>query len=382
MIVFKTFWKIINKYKGTIILYSVMLIAFGGLNFTTNDNQLNFENSKPDIYIKNYDSNNKLSNNLVSYLEENSNIIELKDDEEAINDALFYRDVNYIVYIPENYSQDILNGLNPEIKIKATGDYLSSLAEMMLTRYVKIQNIYRKTITNEDELIKSINSNLKTNANIEVQSKLNTSKLNKLARYFSFASYSIMAVVIFIICLVISSFKEININKRTIISSMNYKKLNRKLLVASFTYSLLVWLLYVILGIILNGNIMFTSRGVIYIINSLIFTFCSLTISLLISTLVKNKNAVNGIVNVVALGSAFLCGAFVPAEWLPDSVLKVAHILPSYWYINSNDLLKTIEVINFESLKPIIINSIVLLGFSCLFIIINNIISKTKQKIN
>lgn len=382
MIVFKTFWNVINKYKGTIILYSIMLIVFGALNFSTNNNQMTFENTKPDILIKNNDSSNVITNNLINYMESNSNIVSIKDDEESTSDALFYRDVNYIIYIPSGYGEDVIKGLNPEINIKSTGDYNASLSEMMLTRYIKIQNIYQSVATDQDELVKLINNNLKTTSNISVSSKLDTTKLSNLSRYFSFASYSIMAVVIFIICLVLSSFKEKNINKRTIISSKNYKALNKELLIASFTYSLLVWLLYIILGIALNGEIMFTSRGILYILNSLIFTFCALTIALLISTLINNKNAINGIVNVVALGSAFLCGAFVPAEWLPDGVLKIAHILPSYWYINTNDLLKQIEVINRESLLPIIINCLVLIGFALLFIIINNIVSHRKQKID
>lgn len=381
MTVFKTFWNVVKKYKGTIILYTVLLIIFGGVNMTTSDNQTNFVNSKPDVLIINKDDENKITENLVKYIEDNSNIIDIKDDEEAINDALFYRDINYIIYIPENYGKDIINGLNPEIDIKSTGDYQSSLAEMMLTRYVQIQNIYKTRTTNEDELIESINNNLSKTANIEITSKLDTAKTSNATYYFNFASYSIMAVVIFIICLVLSSFKEKALNKRTIVSSMNYKKHNRQLLFSSFIYAIIVWALFVILGIILLGDIMFTTRGLIYILNSFVFTFCSLTIALLISTLVSNKNAVNGIVNVVALGSAFLCGAFVPSEWLPESVLNIAHILPAYWYINSNDLLKNMETINFENLQPIFINNLVIVGFSVIFIIINNIVSKHKQKI-
>ena len=55
MTVFKTFWKVAKKYKGTIILYTVMLIVFGALNMTTGDNQTNFVDSKPDILIINND---------------------------------------------------------------------------------------------------------------------------------------------------------------------------------------------------------------------------------------------------------------------------------------------------------------------------------------
>lgn len=381
MTVFKTFWKIINKYKGTIILYTVMLIFFGGIQISTKDTGTTFVDSKPDILIINKDEEIGITKNLVDYLKQNSNIINVKNNEEAINDAIFYRDVNYVIYIPENYRQDVLNGLNPEINIKSTGDYNASFAEMMLSRYVQIQNIYKDNIKNEDELIEAINNNLSKKSSVEMTSKLDASKMNKIAKYFNFASYSIMAVVIFIICLVLSSFHEKTVNKRTIISSMNYKEHNRLILFASFMYSVIVWFLYVILGLILLGNIIFTARGFMYILNTFVFTFCALTIALLISTVVSNKNAVNGIVNVVALGSAFLCGAFVPAELLPKTVLNIAHILPAYWYINSNDLLKTMETINFETLKPVFNNMLVTLVFAILFIIINNIISKRKQRV-
>ena len=381
MTVFKTFWKIINKYKGTIILYTVILIIFGGINMSTNDTGTTFVDSKPDILIINKDEEIGITKNLVDYLKQNSNIINVKNNEEAINDALFYRDVNYVIYIPENYRQDVLNGLNPEINIKSTGDYSASLAEMMLSRYVQIQNIYKDNINNEDELIEAINNNLSKKSSVEMTSKLDASKMTKVASYFNFASYSIMAVVIFIICLVLSSFHEKTVKKRTIISSMNYKEHNRLILFASFMYSVIVWFLYVVLGLILLGNIIFTARGLVYLLNTFVFTFCALTIALLISTIVSNKNAINGIVNVVALGSAFLCGAFVPAEWLPKAVLNIAHILPAYWYINSNDLLKTMETINFETLKPVFNNMLVILAFAILFIIMNNIISKKKQKV-
>ena len=206
-------------------------------------------------------------------------------------------------------------------------------------------------------------------------------KLQSQAQYFNFATYSIMAIVIFVVSIVLSSFHEKAINKRSIISSMNYKKHNRMLLLASFIYSSIVWAFFTIIGIILVGEIIFTPRGIIYMLNSFIFTFCSLTIALLISTLINNKEAISGIINVIALGSSFLCGAFVPAEWLPDTVLKIAHILPAYWYINSNDLLKTMEIINIENLKQVFINMIVVIGFSIAFVIINNLVSKRKQKV-
>ena len=377
MTVFNTFWKVINKYKGTIILFTVMLVAFGGINTTTSNNSLDFANDKPDIIIINNDQNKGLTKNLISYLKENTNVKNIK--EEKIDDALFYRQVNYIIYIPKNYRNDILSGINPKIDIKTTGDYDSSLAEMILTRYLKTQEVYSKTTSNEEELIGKINTNLKTKSEVSITSTVNTDKTSKASRYYNFASYSIMYTIIFIICMVLSSFNEKVIKKRTIISSMNYKTHNKLILKASFLYSIIVWLLFMVLGIILFPDTIISLRGLIYTINAFVFTFASLTLALLISSLSSNKNVITGIANVVCLGSAFLCGAFIPTTWLPETVIKISRIFPTYWYVNSNDLLTSLEKINLNTLEPIIINMLVVLLFSLIFIVLTNIISKKKQ---
>lgn len=381
MIVFKTFLKILNKNKFIIILYTVFLIGFGGFNMQTSDNSTNFVASKPDIMIVNYDEEKGITKDLIKYITDNSNIIELNNNEEAINDGLFYRDVNYVIYIPENYSEDFMDGKNPEINIKSTGDYQSSFAEMLLSRYIKVANIYQKSIKNEDELTSKINETLSKQSEVEITSKLDTDSLAKATFYYNFASYSILACLVYVICLVLSSFKDIKIQKRTIISSTDYRKLNRQLLLSNSLFSIILWGVYVALSFVLIGDVMFSNQGIIYLINSFIFTMCATAIALFIGNLVSNKNAINGIVNVIALGSSFLCGAFVPMEWLPDGVLKIAHILPSYYYISSNESLKTLEVFNLETMQPIITNMIVILGFSIIFIILTNIVSKRKQKI-
>lgn len=379
MTVFNTFWKVINKYKGTIILFTVMLVTFGGINTTSNNSTVDFTNSKPDIIIVNNSGNNDLTKNLISYLEKSTNVKDVKNTEEARNDALFYREVNYIIYIPKDYQKDVLSGKTPEIDIKTVGDYNSSLAEMLLTRYLKIQSIYAKNISTEQELITVINKNLSKTSEVTITSKVDRAKTSRVSRYFNFASYSAMFIIIFVICMVLSSFHTKTIKKRTIISSMNYKTHNKYLLRASFIYSIIVWLLFMLLGTILFSNTILSLRGLVYALNLFIFIFTSLTLALLLSTLIDNKDAVNGIVNVISLGSAFLCGAFIPTEWLPEAVIKISRIFPTYWYVNSNDLLASLQTINMTSLNQVIINMIVMLVFALIFIIINNLVSKKKQ---
>ena len=381
MTVFKTFWKILNKNKITVIIYTVMLLIFGASNMQTSEKSMNFVASKPDVLIVNYDEEIGITKDLIKYITDNSNIIEIDKTEEKINDALFYRDVNYVIYIPENYSKDFMEGKNPEIKIKSTGDYQASLEKMILTRYIKVANIYQKSISNEDELINKINETLSKEVETEITSKLDTNTISKATYYYNFASYSILACLLLVISLILSSFNAEKIRKRIVVSKTNYKKHNKILLLSNCCYSLILWLFYVVISFIILGDIMTTKTGAIYIINSFVLTICATTIAFFIGNLVSNKGAINGIVNVIALGSSFLCGAFVPMEWLPDSVLKIAHALPTYYYISTNETLKTLEEFNFETLKPIMTNMVIILGFAAVFIVLSNLVSRRKRKI-
>lgn len=378
MTVFKTFWKVVKRYKGTIIGFTLMLIVFGSINMSSNDVTSSFKETKPDIIIVNND-NGAFSKALVNYLKENANIIDVKNTEKDIDDAIFYRDASYVVYIPKEYEESILNGENGNIEIKSSGDYTSNLAEMLLTRYIKTIKVLSKEYSDKSVLLSKVNDALDENSRVELTTKINTTELSRLSRYYNFASYTLIAVILFIICLVLSSFNKESIRKRIIVSSMDYKKHNKYILIASSLYSIFVVILYTILGFIIFGSLIFTERGLLYILNTFIFSFVALCMALFISTLVKNKEAVSGIVNVVALSQAFLCGAFIPTLWLPESVIKIAHILPAYWYINTNDFLAELEVLSFANLKTVWINMLVLIIFAIIFIILNNIASRKKM---
>lgn len=379
MTVFKTFLKVLNKYKGTLILYTVILIFFAGFNIETNDTGTNFVSSKPDVLIVNQDKEVGITKSLIHYIEEHSNIVSIRSEEEARDDALFYRDVNYIIYIPKYYREDFLSGKNPIIEIKSTGDYQASLAELLLKRYLKVAEFYQTIEPNEEALIAQIETTLSEEPVVEMTSQIDSNQLEKATSYFNFANYCILAGCIYVVCFILSSFKTKGVHKRTIISSTNYKIFNRKLLLSNALFAFVLWLFYVLLGIILVGDILLSTHGIFYCINSFLFTLCALTIAFLIGNWITNKNAISGLVNVIALGSSFLCGAFVPMEWLPDSVLKIAHILPSYWYIKTNEYLKGLEVFNFSTLKPIVWNMGILVLFTIFFIVLTNLISKRKN---
>lgn len=380
MIVFKYFFKILKKYISTIIMFTAVLIIFGTLSFqSNNDNSGNFTAEKPSICIVNNDKDVGISKSICQYLEKVTNVKDIEDSDEKRSDALFYRDVSYIIYIPQNYSEDFMNGKNVQIEVKGSGNYETTFAQMLLDNYLQTANIYLKSGMNENEIIEKTEQALEENIQVEMTSKIDSDGLAKLAFYYNFANYSILAVCIYVVATIMSSFREEKIKRRTMISPINMSKYNRYIFCGIMILGIAIWALYVLISIFLIKDVMFTTYGLFYAINSFIFTICALSIAFLIGNILKNKEAISGVANVISLGSAFLCGSFVPVDYLPEGVLKFAHILPSYWYIQNNEYLKTVEQFNIDTLMPFIANAGIVILFTLIFIIITNIYTKKKK---
>ncbi len=379
MIVFKTFLKVLNKCKVPILMYSAFLVFFSVFNMTANETTTSFEKERPDLAIVNEDVNEGITASLIDYLKANSEEASYESEGE-IDDALFYRDVNYVIYIPKGFREDFLAGKNPDVRIKSTGDYMASLAEMMLERYLNVANVYLDKMDSERELVEATRKTLDEKVDVVMTTSLDTGNLEKAATYYNFMNYCLLAGAIYIICLILSTFKEERIDKRTIVSSMNYKSFNRKLIFYNGLFTFILWLVYVLISVLIIGEVMFTIHGAMLILNSFVFSLCCLSLAFLIGNVLHNKEAINGIVNVIALGSSFLCGSFVPMEWLPRSVLNIAHVLPSYWYIKTNELVKTMEVIDWETSKVLFGNMIIILCFAISFTVIMNVTVSKKRR--
>ena len=380
MIIFSTVFKILNKLKGNLILYTVILLAITLFN-TTSGNMNHYEATKPDILIVNKDQNNEITKGFVSYLKEQATLKDIDiNDQEKVDDALFYRDISYVVYIPENFGDDLVNDKNPTIGYKSNGNENASFTQMLIEKYIKTVNLYKEHYQGKalNQKVKQV-INQKTKVNLNTS--LDSSKLNQVNVYFNFLNYALLAGGVYCMTMILASLNQEGVRKRTIMSSFSYRKYNWIVFASLGLASFIVWLSYMIISFILFKEIMLSGNGIAYILNSFVFSICSLAVGFLIGTITHNKQAIGGIVNVVALGTSFLCGCFVPMSFMPSYVLKIAHILPTYYFVQNNELIKTLEYFKLETLQPIIINGIIVLGFTLSFVLITLMISKRKQKI-
>lgn len=378
MTVFKTYWKIVKKNIGIIILYTVMLLVFGTMNLKTNKNSFEYVSSKPDIIIVN-NSSGIITDNLISYLKTNANVKNITDETD-IDDAVFFRDANYVIYIPKDFESKLESGKEVNIDIKTNNSYDSYIASELLNKYLDVFSKYMNLYNDKVVAIQKLDNTLNKKASVVIENKTNLN--SKTSLFYNFSSYSIMAIVIYIICLVLSSFNDEKISKRTNVSGMNYKTFNNYLYISSFTFTFIIFIVYLILSfLILKSNIL-NINGFLYSLNMFIFFIVSFTMAILISNLVKSKGAISGVVNVISLGSAFLCGAFIPVKYMPSFALKIAHIFPTFYFIDNNEYIASLQNFDKASYEFVLKNFIIMIVFIIFFLILNTLLTRYKRKVN
>ena len=391
MIVFKTFWRIMKRYWWIVFIYAAILTSLSVINLNAAP-VTDFVDTKPEITIVSQDSSDlatkPFTKNFLNYLSKNTKIINLKESE--ITDALFYQKISMILYLPEDLESKILSGQKVTLDYRTSGNYTAELSKNLIKRYFELQRteiLESKNSSkeqsnipseNSEKIISRLNQRLDQSPTIRLASK-NATNLSKIAAFFNFASYTIMAIILYVTCFIDASFNKSSVKKRTMVSSLHLKKYNFSLLLANSIFAFSVFALLTTLSFFVLGNIVLTPFFIFEILNILLYTLAALTLAELVSTFNLSRDAVSGVVNLLSLAPAFLSGAFVPTYFLPSFVLTIAHIFPTYWFIDTNNKITTLTDFNFNSFLTILPNLLVLVLFSIIFIVANLVLSKKKR---
>ena len=391
MIVFKTFWRIMKRYWWIVFIYVAILTSLSVINLKTAP-VADFVDTKPEITIVSQDSSDlatkPFTKNFLNYLSKNTKIIDLKESETT--DALFYQKISMILYLPEDLESKIISGQKITLDYRTSGNYTAELSKNLIKRYFELQRTEilesknsskeQSNIPSEDseKIISNLNQRLDQSPTVRLASK-NATNLSKIAAFFNFASYTIMAIILYVTCFINASFNKSPVKKRTMVSSLHLKKYNFSLLLANSIFAFSVFVLLTTLSFFVLGDIVLTPFFIFEILNILLYTLAALTIAELVSTFNLSRDAVSGVVNLLSLAPAFLSGAFVPTYFLPNFVLTIAHIFPTYWFIDTNNKITTLTEFNFSSFLTILPNLLVLVLFSIIFIVANLVLSKKKR---
>ena len=241
-----------------------------------------------------------MSNNFVDYITERAEIVEVEDNEKAIQDSLYLNKVDSILIIPDNFGANLLMGNEPNVKIKKSTQNVSEYTELLVNRYFKIAENYSKVGMTENEIINNIEKDIQNEIEVKVSSE-NQCDMEKLAVYYSFENYAFLSIFTFIIGTIMCIFNKETIRKRNNVSKLNPKSFSNQLFLGHMTLTLSIWAIFILISVILYKDLMFTINGLLLILNSLCFAITATSLAYLIGCLIKNENVISGIQNVISV---------------------------------------------------------------------------------
>lgn len=346
MQVFKAFMKILRKLIPSLSIYMIIFLALSFfLSGSGKENKISqFTKNKVNIAVINEDSGT-LGSGLKEYLGEIHNIVELKNDKETLQDELYFRNVEYILFIPEDFTSRVIEGNREDLckAVKVPGSYTGKYLDTQVNQFISTLEFYMIAGMDEKQAVENAEGDLSQEVKINLlEESIRSTKADDYY-YFLYLPYIILSIVIMGISPILMTFQTKEINERNLCSALPLKKKNMQLMLGSMITVLGIFILIMIAAFIMYGKYLSISKAAFYIENCISFLLIATGLSFLVSTFVSNKNVLNMITNVLSLGMCFLGGIFVPREVFGDTIANISKFFPTYWYVNAVEVIQDVE---------------------------------------
>jgi len=390
MTVYKLFLRITRNNIPSLLLFLGVFVGVSLLMSTSSADrdQMDFSQTKIDIALFSQEST-PLVEGLLGELGKTARFQEREDKEEQLLDALFFEEIHGILRIPAGFTEAFLAGQTADIYITdGINQGRNTYLEMALNRYLGLVAVYRNLLPGEDlhTILALVENDLARQTEVKIATEEeNPSDFLQSRYYFNFLAYSLFAILILGIGASLLVMNERKIRWRTACAPVRQRRLSLKIFGMNFSYALFCWAVLSLASLLPNRELAGSPHLILFLVNSFILSFWAASISFLIAHLVKSRNGLSAIVNVIAMGTSFLAGVFVPQELLGPGILKAASFTPTYWYVLANDRISRSALGSLKDLGPLLTNErlylplVLQLGFGFAFLALALAVGKRKQ---
>ncbi|OPL07341.1 MAG: hypothetical protein AVO33_05965 [delta proteobacterium ML8_F1] len=369
MKIFKKNLPVMTIYFGVFIIISIIMM--------TNSRpaeQAGFIQSKVSIVVFSNESS-PLVDGMKEVLSDVAVFVEMEEDETLIQDSLYFRRIAYVLRVPDGFTEDFLSGKEPKLaKTSVPGSTNGIYIDMRLEQYLNTANLYVRGIPGID----AETLNAYTLEDLDYETPVEMQRADQrfgvegmMQYYFNYLAYTLMYVVIMGISTIMLVFNDLNIKRRSSCAPISPGKVTLQFYLATLLFSLISWFVLVSLSLVFSRNELAGSNTPGFIINSFVFASSTTSIGFLIGNLVRGREAISAVANVFTLGSCFISGVFVPQAILSDSVLKMASLFPTFWYVSGNSQI----AVSADFTESLIIQ----IGFAVAFFVLALVVGKKKR---
>lgn len=352
MPVFRLFYKIVKSNMLAILLSFVLLLVFTIplTQIARNQYSDTYEEEIVSIAVFNHDENDPLSNHLVEYLENETDIVAVEEEPEAVADALFNDQISYALTIPDGFGQEILQQQTPIPLERQTTSVPENVVAVntILTTYLTNAQILSVNLGNNpsnediDTVLDQLSASVNTNIDITTQGMIEgLTEINAFGSiYTTVAGYGLIATFITVFGYAVISLRQREVMKRNRLGQMTQSKQLTQLLLAGFSFSLLDWLILMMIGVFIFGfDIVFSDTGLLIVLSSFLSMLGIQAFAYFISTIAPNKGMIQFLSNFLSLFLSFASGIFVPRSFLPTFMQHIASVVTPIWQVRANELI-------------------------------------------
>ena len=357
MTVFRGYLLIIKRNLHTILMY---IFIFMGItlaiqkSFTSSGAADGFSSTKLNVAVMDRDGGS-LADTLKQMLERKHNLVEIEDTPQVIQEELYYRNVDYILVVPEGAEELLRQGEMAVQSISVPDTMNCYYAESQINVFLNQIGIYLNCgYSMEEACEKGLKLN-ETEAEVTLLDVNGNAGERELYNYyFGYMPYGFLGATIMAVSLVLLEFKRKDIRRRMESCSVPFWKQSMAMAGAFLAIGAAIWILCIAAQtIIYQGGIFRSEHMVFYLLNSLDCLLVSLALGFLSGMISGGPASLSGINNVFSLGLCFLGGIMVPLEMLGEGVQKVAQFLPTYWYSVINGILGDYSKLGEELLSTV-----------------------------
>lgn len=343
MTVFKSYLLIIRRNLGLLLMYITIfvLIAFGIQNAYQNMGITDgFSSIKLKVAVIDREGG-RISDTIRRVMDREQELTELEDDAQVIQEALYYSNVQYVIIVPEDAEEKLMQGEETVQCVSVPGTAAAYYVDAQVNQVLNQLRVYLAGGFDLDTASEKVLALGET----EVHVTLTDRNGNQGARaqynyYFTYMPYAFLGASIMTMGVIIMEFKKRNLRRRIQCSPVPFWKQNLAMAGSFLVVGGMVWGICMVVQAFLYHGGVFTSPHVgFYLLNSIACILVALSLGFLTGTIAGGPTALNGINNILSLSLCFLGGIFVPLEMLGTGMQKAACFLPTYWYSIVNSLL-------------------------------------------
>lgn len=342
MKIFESFMKIMRKHLTSSLIYITIFLIIGiAMTKSSSDKDIGYTARRLNVSITDLDDT-EASRAAVDFIAKNHDIVEVGEDNDERLDALYYGNASVILTIEKGYSEKLegggTTGLFTEISVPGTNT--SQLLDSQLNRYISLVSAgVAGGKTPAEASVKAseaLSREIKTVMFKDVGE--GSEKEDVQYQYFKYLAYILVAVLMNGLCPILLTLRKKDIHNRISCSGISSHSQLMQISLATLIFVIGVYVLLIGAGVALFGGNMFTKTGLLSMLNAFVFIIVVMMICLFVSVLSPAMTTLSMIANVVGLGMSFLCGVFVPQNYLGDTALSIGKMLPTYWYVRASNI--------------------------------------------